>query len=241
MWSSSTSQPRRIGLVAVARSIRDMNFGLPACLAHGDLDQALRYLQTYYGRPYTGGYFDTWAAARNDSDRFTADDLVAVSFLSVVVPPMAARELLERRAAQFAELLEAVGPDRDLADQSEPVDDEQPASQLYAAVRGLPGVGRTIGTKLLARKRPRLVPIYDSVVARVCGIGDYHWEPLRQALRADGLQERLRELHQRAGLGPEVSALRVLDVVSWMEGKAAGVRPTAPEEVLGASLTNPGH
>lgn len=216
-----------------------MNFKIPACMAREDLDQAARYLQTYYRRPYTGAYFDTWRVTSNDPDRFTADDLIAVSFLSVVVPPMAARELLDTRADEFADLLKAVGPDRELAAQTEPVEEEHPASQLHAAVRGLGGVGRTIGTKLLARKRPKSVPIYDSVVARVCGIGDYHWEPLRQSLRTNGLQDRLLDLRQRAGLGPEVSALRILDVVAWMEGKSAGVRPTTPEEVLGASLTDP--
>ena len=92
---------------------------------------------------------------------------------------------------------------------------------------------------MLARKRPRLVPIYDSVVARISGIGDYHWEPLRHALRANSLQERLLDLREQAGLGPHVSALRVLDVVTWMEGKAAGVRPTDPDELLGESLTDP--
>lgn len=197
----------------------------------------LGHLRTYYGQPYTGAYFDTWAAAQNDPNAFTADDLLAVGFLSVVVPPLAARQLLDARAAEFAALLRQVGADRDLADQAEAVAEDQPASQLYRAVRRLPGVGRTIGTKLLARKRPRLVPIYDSVVARISGIGDYHWEPLRSALRADGLHDRLLDLRERAGLGPHVSALRVLDVVTWMEGKAAGVRPTDPDELLGESLT----
>jgi hypothetical protein len=215
-----------------------MTFRLPDCLARGELDLAIRYLQIYYGQPYTGAYFDTWATSGSTADRITADDLIAVSFLSVVVPPMAARELLDTRADEFAELLKSVGPDRDLADQEEPVEEEQPGSQLYGAVLGLHGVGRTIGTKLLARKRPRLFPIYDSVVARVCGIGNYHWEPLRQALRTDGLHKRLLELQERAGLGQEVSALRVFDVITWMEGKATGVRPTAPEELVGEFLTD---
>jgi hypothetical protein len=216
-----------------------MTIRLPDCLTRGDLDQALCYLRIYYGRPYTGAYFDTWAAPSSDPDQITADDLIAVSFLSVVVPPMAARELLDARADKFTELLISVGPDRDLADQEEPVTEDQPGSRLYGAVRGLHGVGRTIGSKLLARKRPRLFPIYDSVVARVCGIGNFHWEPLRQVLRSDGLHERLLELREQAGLGPEVSALRVLDVIAWMEGKATGIRPTAPEELLGESLTDP--
>ncbi|RBY91058.1 DUF6308 family protein [Blastococcus sp. TF02A-30] len=216
-----------------------MTFHLPRCLEGPDADQALGYLTRYYGRPYTGAHFDSWAPRQNDPNAFTAEDLLAVSFLSVVVPPLAARELLDTRAAEFGALLRELGPDRDLVAQAEPVTEEQPASRLYRAVRRLPGVGRTIGTKLLARKRPRLVPIYDSVVARVSGIGDHHWEPLRQALQTDDLHKHLLDLRDRAGLGPHVSALRVLDVVTWMEGKAAGVRPTDPDELLGESLTEP--
>ena len=216
-----------------------MTFRLPQCLENSNSDRALSYLETYYGQPYTGSYFDTWAPSQNDPNTCTADDLLAVSLLSVVVPPLAAPELLNVRAAEFNALLREIGPNRDFAGQAEPVTEDQPASRLYRAGRALPGVGRTIGTKLLARKRPRLVPIYDSVVARVSTIGDYHWEPLRQALGTDSLHDRLLDLRDRAGLGPHVSALRVLDVVTWMEGKAAGVRPTDPDELLGESLTDP--
>lgn len=219
-----------------------MTFQLPRCLHDGDEERAVGYLRTYYGQPYTGAYFDSWAADRNDPNRINADDLVAVSFLSVVVPPLAARALLDVRAAEFTALLEAVGPDRDLVDETQPIDDDHPASELYRAVRGLRGVGRTIASKLLARKRPRLVPIYDSVVARVNRIGDFHWEPLRRALREGDprLHQRLLDLRDTTGVAPPVSALRVLDVVTWMEGKAAGIEPTAPEDVLGAALTEPG-
>jgi hypothetical protein len=109
-------------------------------------------------------------------------------------------------------------------------------------VRKLPGVGRTIATKLLARKRPRLLPIYDSVVARVTEVGFYHWEPVRQALRANApgqnrkLHEQLVELRRTAGIDEGLSALRVFDVVTWMEGKENRLEPTAPEERLGAVL-----
>jgi hypothetical protein len=223
-----------------------MMFQLPECLRGDSTGQAGRYLDTYYGKPdarnpnrepYAGAYFDSWARGQEDPNRFTADDLIAVSFLSVVVPPLAARELLDRRATEFNNLLADVGPDRDLAYESDPVTEGQAASQLYHAVKALHGVGRTITSKLLARKRPRLIPIYDSVVARVSVIGDFHWEPLRDALRRDGLQQRLELLRDDAGLPQDTSALRVLDVVTWMEGKAEGVRPTAPEERLGAALT----
>jgi len=221
-----------------------VTYRLPACLSNGDHERAVGYLQTYYGvrdgDAYTGSYFDTWGG--NEPDHFTADDVVAVSFLSVFVPPLAARALLATDAHRFAELLDAVGPDRDLADEEQAVGEDSPSSQLYRAVRALPGVGRTIATKLLARKRPRLLPIYDSVVARVTEVGDYHWEPVRQALRADApgqnrrLQEHLAELGRTAGIGEGVSVLRLFDVITWMEGKENRLEPATREERLGAVL-----
>ncbi|WP_324273547.1 DUF6308 family protein [Blastococcus brunescens] len=96
-----------------------LTFRLPQCLQGPDSSQALSNLRTYYGQPYTGAYFDTWAPAQNDPNAFTPDDLLAVGFLSVVVPPLAARQLLDVQAAEFAALLRQVGPDRDLADQAE--------------------------------------------------------------------------------------------------------------------------
>jgi len=43
--------------------------------------------------------------------------------------------------------------------------------KLYDLLDGLPGVGGTVATKLLARKRPRSIPIVDSVViaSNSCG------------------------------------------------------------------------
>jgi hypothetical protein len=47
-----------------------MTFRLPQCLQGPDSSQALGYLRTYYGQPYTGAYFDTWAPAQNDPNAF---------------------------------------------------------------------------------------------------------------------------------------------------------------------------
>lgn len=49
-----------------------------------------------------------------EADRFTADDLVAVTFLSVQVPPRAARAILDTDAEALNTFLRAIGPDRDL-------------------------------------------------------------------------------------------------------------------------------
>ncbi len=77
-------------------------------------------------------------------------------------------------------------------------------------------------TKLIARKRPRLIPIYDAEINRVLGLNEgAHWAPLAAELQSSGrqLHTRLMELHASARLAPEVSPLRVLDVLSWRVGK----------------------
>jgi Family of unknown function (DUF6308) len=212
-----------------------VTFRLPAALQSDDDRDAIKALKRYYGpspgqpRFYTGSLFDAWDSTgtrADDTNRFTADDLVAVTFLSVEVPPKAAYALLIDRADEFSELLGTVGPDRDLADEADPVvDDDWPGWQLTTALRTLPKVGPTKASKLIARKRPRLRPVYDSVVAAVTSTAKHQWEPMRLALRQDdqALQHRLVRLREEAGLPQDISTLRVLDVIAWLEGKDRGL------------------
>jgi hypothetical protein len=212
----------------------DMAFHLPLALLDDDDDQtALGLLRTYYGQPVfgpgaaTGALFDGWDSTGNrakDTNRFTADDLVAVTFLSVNIPPTAARDFFTDRADQLTELLVALGPDRDLVDEVDPLTDDWAGWQLMRALRAPHKMGSTKASKLLARKRPRLRPIYDSVIAKATGSKDNLWEPLRLALRAndDALHHRLLRLRTAAGLPEQISALRVFDVIAWREGKDLG-------------------
>ncbi|MEJ5943678.1 DUF6308 family protein [Pseudokineococcus basanitobsidens] len=202
---------------------------LPAALSTDDDSAVLDLLRRYYRRPpdgehgFTGSAFDTWdpsGTRATSADVFTADDVVAVSLLSVDLSGRAAHELLVRRRDEFAQMLRAVGPDRDLVDEGEPIAKESPLSQLFHALDALDGVGPTRATKLIARKRPRLRPVWDGVVARHLGVGSSYVEPLRQRLR-----EADRALHRRlVRLGEEaelvgVSPLRVFDVVTWLEAR----------------------
>ncbi len=216
---------------------------LPDVLASPGDAPAVALLQRYLGPAfgeagyYTGSSWDDWdttGSRSSDADRFTADDLVALTQLSVNVPPQAAHALLISDADRFSSALADVAPDADLGSVEEPITNDWPGSRLYFAVVALPGVGQTMTSKLLARKRPRLLPIWDSVIGVVTNTRDEVWEPLRQALRADegALQTRLVRLHQSAGLAESVTPLRVFDVLCWMEGKdnmtAAGVRAAGP-------------
>lgn len=77
-------------------------------------------------------------------------------------------------------------------------------------------------SKIMARKRPHLIPIEDSVVNRVIelGRGD-SWRLWWEAFQAEGdyLEERAKKLRAEIGR-PELSTLRVFDVMLWMWGKA---------------------
>ncbi|WP_051684249.1 DUF6308 family protein [Blastococcus sp. URHD0036] len=222
-------------------------YQLPESLNPGNEADALAFLRRYYGKEsgkgrYTGSHFDGWGRD-NDPYRFTAEDLVAVTFLSVVVKPLAAHAVLEARADDFSALLRDVDPDQHLVDVDQEFTDAHPAWRLDSALRALKlGIGRTISSKLLARKRPHLVPIYDSVVGQLTGCeSGAQWEPLRRLLRSDDsrLYRRLLDLRDAADLNDTVPALRVYDVVCWMEGKETKkLSPTAEDELIGAQLTD---
>ena len=208
-----------------------MNFRLPEALTTTDDTTALNLLHSYYGSPFgsdgalAGAAFDTWDSTGTrsaDANRFTADDLVACSFLSVRPKSSVPRALLRDRADEFSRLLAELGPDRDLADEPEPLHDDWPGWSLMAALKTVADVDTTTASKLLARKRPRLRPIWDPVIAEVTGSRARLWEPLRVALRQDdlALHHRLLRLRDKAGLPAAVSAIRVFDVIAWREGKA---------------------
>ncbi|MCZ4561892.1 DUF6308 family protein [Rhodococcus sp. IEGM 1401] len=50
-----------------------------------------------------------------------------------------------------------------LVDEADGLTPDAPILLLEDELRSVADIGRTIATKLMARKRPRLVPIYDTV------------------------------------------------------------------------------
>ncbi|WQB72886.1 DUF6308 family protein [Prescottella equi] len=210
----------------------DMMIRLPKALVADDDGAAVEVLRRYFTEPLvktgylrSGARWDTWDSTGTrgrDADTFTADDLVAVTMLSVDVSPDGAQILLRERVDEFGELLVAVGPDRDLADEADELTPESPVCRLEAALWTVPSIGRTVASKLIARKRPRLFPIYDRVIGEVLDTKQAHLEPVRTALRADdgALQRRLVSLREQAGLDEAVPALRILTVLAWMQLKS---------------------
>ncbi|MFF8249961.1 DUF6308 family protein [Streptomyces griseus] len=180
---------------------------------------------------FTGGRFEHLAGGGDRhqvANRFTAEDLIAVQTLSVTVPAPVALDLLEGPlGVQLSELLRGIPTGTDLAEAAASVvTDGSPAHQAWSLLVNQRNVGWVIAGKLLARKRPRLLPAYDRVVRCALGRPPSFWTELRTALRErDGaLHHRLLDLRRSAGLPQTVSALRVADVAIWMAHPAPGHR-----------------
>ncbi|MFJ3027183.1 DUF6308 family protein [Streptomyces tendae] len=181
------------------------------------------------GMPFTGSRFEYLAGGGDRpeiADRVTAEDLVAVGTLSVTVPASVALDILEGRlGTRLSGLLQAIPRDIDMVDADAlVVADGSPADQAWHLLRDQPDVGWVIAGKLLARKRPRLVPDYDRVVRCAVGRPPSFWLALHAALREDdaALHRQLLKLRQVAGVPKTVSALRVCDAAVWMNHRAVG-------------------
>ncbi len=183
-----------------------------------------RYFQEAGDEAYAGGQFERLGGGGSRPDIasiVTAEDLIAVELLSVQLPPHRLLDLLqghlgERLAAELARIPIAV----ELGDMDAVplIAAGGPADIAWRMLRDTDGIGWVIAGKLLARKRPKLVPVYDSVVACALRTGTGFWEWLHGRLREDNgaLTQCLRVLHRQANLPAEVSLVRVLDVVFWM-------------------------
>lgn len=161
-------------------------------------------------RPFAASTFDD--LPDNPRNAFAAGDLLAVSLLDVRFEPRAVRALLQPRS-RLCEHLADIRDDLDLWDATD--DDLRPAYALWTEVKKLPGVGATKTSKLLARKRPRLIPVVDRVIMTALPLGDDAWISLRSALQDEQVRANIDKIRP-PGLAPTVSTLRLLDAATWM-------------------------
>ena len=188
-------------------------------------EQAVTDLQQYFSRSplrYTGAYFDVLdsGGGRDDiKNVFTPADLIAVQCLSVVVPAPIMLGLLEGQlGVQIGELLSQIPADVRLGDEhaKRHVAPESYAERAWKLLRRQDDVGWVIAGKLLARKRPSLIPVWDNVVKCATGRPPNAWLWMDELLHDGRVRRELEQLHQPASLPPLVTHLRVLDVVIWM-------------------------
>lgn len=182
-------------------------------------DECNKALERYFGGapgdPFTGRLFEHFSAL-SDPLHLDANDIAACGTLSVPLTGKAIDGLLEN-AALIDELLARCPARNETLWEVDPAGPGYRAlDDLYGVVRGVPGVGYVTASKLLACKRPHLVPIRDQVVETLLGSPEAWWAPWRAALTPE-----LIEVTETLGDDDlsHVSVLRKLDVVLWMYGK----------------------
>jgi hypothetical protein len=183
-------------------------------------------IDEYFGSDgYSGSQFELIADV-SEPDTITPRDIVAVSTLGVSVPPHVAVWLLsEKGRSTVSSLLAQVPADLDVWDALTHIAKGKPLWRLWEKLdqeawpRPTPGngMGPTTISKLLATKRPRLVPIQDSVVMKLFPRTDNWWMSFANALMSSELRHAVRDGTSNAP--DHLSLLRRIDVVLWMQYK----------------------
>ncbi|WP_336855509.1 DUF6308 family protein [Sinomonas albida] len=179
--------------------------------------------------------YDAYEGSGKDNPRLGQADLLAPALLNVSRNPVPTFYGLEGIRGTLNERLEMipVGITLDRADQSLLAD----VAALFAVLDdpAPKHIRMTVLSKVLARKRPGLIPVFDRFVGRCYTYGANPPVPsVRKrtregyalawlvAVRAD-LLDRQEEWEKLAAIAPAgqvpISPLRALDIVAWNAGK----------------------
>lgn len=173
----------------------------------------------YFHTPaYTGRWFERFGRSEPDwsANSYTPTDLVAVSMLGVSIPAGAALELLNGERASRINRLLALIDDVPLNEvEFSVIGEGSPAEDLWRSLQGIEGLGWTKLSKLMARKRPALLPVYDERVAFRLELGKEFWHPMYDWITNADLVTSLRQLRGEVGGIEDITLLRLLDVAVW--------------------------
>lgn len=205
-----------------------------------DEDHAVGLVQKYLEKDdagrfrYSGAYFERLGGGGDRPEvayQVTADDLLAVSMLSVRVIRYYALDVLVYESREISRLLAQIPVDVTLADKGADklIAEGAPASVLWELLHRIKPsfeknqLGPVAAGKLLARKRPQLIPVYDSHVERALKRTRTHgtwWSDLHHQLTKDTvLISKLEAVRTRAGAdAAHLSLLRIFDIMCWMLG-----------------------
>jgi hypothetical protein len=200
------------------------------------VQEALAKYFTIDGKGHTGSQFELLISG-SDPSRFTERDLVALSTLNVEVPARAALWILSPEGqAQTSALLAGIpnGVDIWKPEVENAFADDGKLMQLWdclgkanwptAALGGGLG-GSTKRSKLIAAKRPRLVPVLDKVVKDTLPKSENYWRAFQDVLRDESCRESLTLATNHDCVPPGVSLLRRIDVVIWMNNHEKHRKP----------------
>lgn len=178
------------------------------------IPQAAALVSEYYDEtgPFAGATFETLGT--NEPNRIGVDDLLALTLLDVKVTPPGIRQVLTRDAALLSASLAAIPTDLPLWEADDATLER--ATQLYKHLKNVPSIKQVVAGKLLARKRPMLIPVVDKwVIDALKAPKNSYWVSIREALQDQARRDRIEAC--RATAPVSVSTLRLLDVIIWMQ------------------------
>jgi hypothetical protein len=202
-----------------------------------DLDRADAFAKAkeYLSGKGNWGYpaYDGFDAG-GDSDHLSDGDLLAPILLNVGIR-IPTYSLAEKRA-ELERRLARVPHDKALKDADS--EDIESLAELFAIIdEGLPGVRGTVLAKIMHRKRPLFIPLYDSCIWQ-CYVGVKDalvprrergkrrtWKEFVPLLAGEMIKDLNREDAWLANVaasaaGPvPVTPLRALDIVAWRAGR----------------------
>lgn len=193
----------------------------PLCWLHEhELPRVAELIAEYY-RSYTGRLFDE-VACTTAPKRFELCDLLALQALNAPFPLRHVRTM--RSDTEFDNLLSQISTDVRINGNgaAQALANDNAADRLYAKLVGLDQVGKATASKLMALKRPALVPIRDTKVEDALGVGRgtiSWWQAMRAEWESDVLSNRVTMLRTLLNgvLPATVSDLRLLDVAVWCQ------------------------
>jgi len=199
-----------------------------------DRDEAFAHARRYLtdGAGWAYPSYDAFDA-EHATGPLTDADFLAPMLLNVNQLKIRTYEALQAQRRPLDEALAQIPLDLDLADAD--ADQLKPLGELFSVLDG-PGVWGAQGTvlaKVLHRKRPRFVPLYDEQVRGVYQDkpdGPVPWQPGRSwqefmVLFAAAVQQDLRDEAEfwaevaDVAPGPKITAVRALDIVAWWAGR----------------------
>ena len=192
------------------------------------ISDCLQKVEAFCERDASYRSYDLPTEVRRDN-KLTEGDIRFANRMVARMGQLVIDSLLSRASA-ISTALSSIEPAASLADVHIPW---LALEQLFTATLG-PEVGPARATKILHKKRPALIPILDSVVARYCQAicsgkptgqtGAAMMVSYMRAIKAD--VDRNRSVLEAIGLATGLSIVRVFDILLWgYEYEHLGVPP----------------
>jgi len=189
-----------------------------------DADHARGLLAAYLTPGlFTGSLWDPAIERRLEPaarDLIDVEDLYSPTLLSAPIRRSAGQAIIERKD-EISEHLRGIDPEITLwHTNSVKVNAALDcANELVARLEAIDHIGWTKASKLVAAKRPKLIPIWDKQVSRALGADKMSWHQYWAAWRRSLTPVVVDDLRELAvGVGhPNLSPLRTIDIIIWMD------------------------